>query len=100
MSHNAVALNRPLLRLLDGLVYSGSAFAYNYIGPTVLRGPRNFWQFRIFIAEFEPRKLPRNSSFSAEFDVFHSNNYFSRKMTSKYLYYKFVYDDFLFDGDG
>src|SRR6218665_1222984 len=29
MSHYAVALKRPLLRLLDGLVYSGPAFAYN-----------------------------------------------------------------------
>ena len=31
----------------------------------------------VFSAVVDPRNLPPNSSFSAEFDVFHSNNYFS-----------------------
>ena len=39
MSHHAVALKKPLLRLLDGLVYSGPAFAYNRLkGMVMLEG--------------------------------------------------------------
>ena len=54
------------------------------VGPTVFRGPRNFEPSRgiwVFAAEFEPRNLSRGINrgirlFAAEFDVFHSNNYF------------------------
>ena len=36
-------------------------------------------EFGFFSAEFEPRNLPRVLSFAAEFDVFHSNNYFFKE---------------------
>src|SRR6218665_2964264 len=38
MSHHAVALKRPLLRLLDGLVYSGPALAYIYSLLSIVSG--------------------------------------------------------------
>src|SRR6218665_3804484 len=38
MSHHAVALKRPLLRLLDRLVYSGPAFAYIYSLLSIVSG--------------------------------------------------------------
>src|SRR6218665_1833151 len=59
------------------------------------RGPRNFEPTAELV--FFPRNLGRGLSRkyrgirlfprgTAEFDVFHSNSYFSQKMTSKYLF--------------
>src|SRR6218665_1292077 len=61
-------------------IYNGGG--YLSVGPTVFRGPRNFEPSRgiwVFTAELgHGIRL-----FAAEFDVFHSNNYFFTKKTSK-----------------
>ena len=57
-----------------------------------------------FCCGIDPRNLPRNSSFChgmpQKLTFFIRTTIFSQKMTSKQLCYKFVYDDFLFHGDG
>src|SRR6218665_3109923 len=89
----------PLLIYIYINIYIYNGGGYLSVGPTVFRGPRNFEPSRgiwVFTAELGHgiRLL------AAEFDVFHSNNYFFTKKTSKSLCNKFVYADFLFDGDG
>src|SRR6218665_3690012 len=71
-------------------IYSGNNLGYSLLGPTVFRGPRNFKPSRgiwVFAAEFEPRNLPRNSSFCRgkprNLTFFIRTAIFSQKMTSK-----------------
>ena len=72
---NDLVLYPPLFTVFLSLIWAMICRAHSF--------PRNAAEFGFFAAEFEPRNLPRNSSFcrgirpfAAEFDVFHSNNYF------------------------